>query len=150
MVKNGQGARIDSNGYDIIPSLTPYRYNPISLDPKGINKHTELKSTQSRVIPYAGAAVKAAFDTLSYGVLIKAKINGTDALPLGANVVDDQNHVVGRSGQASLIYARVRERQGTLTVRWGERADERWRVSYVLPESAEEQELVSVSGQCVH
>ena len=151
LVKNGQGARIDGNGYAIIPSLTPYRYNTISLDPKGINKHTELKSTQSRVIPYAGAAVKASFDTLSgYGVLIKAKINGTDALPMGANVVDDQNHVVGMSGQASLIYARVRERQGTLTVRWGESAEEMCRVSYILPESSEEQELVSVSGQCVH
>lgn len=150
LVKNGQGARIDSNGYAIVPSLTPYRYNTISLDPKGINKHTELKSTQSRVIPYAGAAVKASFDTLSgYGVLIKAKINGTEALPMGASVLDDQNNVVGMSGQASLIYARVRERQGILTVRWGDSPQEMCRVSYVLPESSEQQELVSVAGQCV-
>lgn len=149
-VKNGQGARIDSNGYAIIPSLTPYRYNTISLDPKGINKHTELKSTQSRVIPYAGAAVKASFDTLSgYGVLIKAKINGTEALPMGASVLDDQNNVVGMSGQASLIYARVRERQGILMVKWGDSPQEMCRVSYVLPESSEQQELVSVAGQCV-
>ena len=150
LVKNGQGARIDSNGYAIVPSLTPYRYNTISLDPKGINKHTELKSTQSRVIPYAGAAVKASFDTLSgYGVLIKAKINGTEALPMGASVLDDQNNVVGMSGQASLIYARVRERQGILTVKWGDSPQEMCRVSYVLPESSEQQELVSVAGQCV-
>ena len=150
LVKNGQGARIDSNGYAIVPSLTPYRYNTISLDPKGINKHTELKSTQSRVIPYAGAAVKASFDTLSgYGVLIKVKINGTEALPMGASVLDDQNNVVGMSGQASLIYARVRERQGILTVKWGDSPQEMCRVSYVLPESSEQQELVSVAGQCV-
>lgn len=150
LVKNGQGARIDSNGYAIVPSLTPYRYNTISLDPKGINKHTELKSTQSRVIPYAGAAVKASFDTLSgYGVLIKAKINGTEALPMGASVLDEQNNVVGMSGQASLIYARVRERQGILTVKWGDSPQEMCRVSYVLPESSEQQELVSVAGQCV-
>lgn len=150
LVKNGQGACIDSNGYAIVPSLTPYRYNTISLDPKGINKHTELKSTQSRVIPYAGAAVKASFDTLSgYGVLIKAKINGTEALPMGASVLDDQNNVVGMSGQASLIYARVRERQGILTVKWGDSPQEMCRVSYVLPESSEQQELVSVAGQCV-
>ena len=150
LVKNGQGARIDSNGYAIVPSLTPYRYNTISLDPKGINKHTELKSTQSRVIPYAGAAVKASFDTLSgYGVLIKAKINDTEALPMGASVLDDQNNVVGMSGQASLIYARVRERQGILTVKWGDSPQEMCRVSYVLPESSEQQELVSVAGQCV-
>ncbi|MDX6840619.1 fimbria/pilus outer membrane usher protein [Hafnia paralvei] len=150
LVKNGQGARIDSNGYAIVPSLTPYRYNTISLDPKGINKHTELKSAQSRVIPYAGAAVKASFDTLSgYGVLIKAKINGTEALPMGASVLDDQNNVVGMSGQASLIYARVRERQGILTVKWGDSPQEMCRVSYVLPESSEQQELVSVAGQCV-
>lgn len=150
LVKNGQGARIDSNGYAIVPSLTPYRYNTISLEPKGINKHTELKSTQSRVIPYAGAAVKASFDTLSgYGVLIKAKINGTEALPMGASVLDDQNNVVGMSGQASLIYARVRERQGILTVKWGDSPQEMCRVSYVLPESSEQQELVSVAGQCV-
>lgn len=150
LVKNGQGARIDSNGYAIVPSLTPYRYNTISLDPKGINKHTELKSTQSRVIPYAGAAVKASFDTLSgYGVLIKAKINGTEALPMGGSVLDDQNNVVGMSGQASLIYARVRERQGILTVKWGDSPQEMCRVSYVLPESSEQQELVSVAGQCV-
>ena len=150
LVKKGQGARIDSNGYAIVPSLTPYRYNTISLDPKGINKHTELKSTQSRVIPYAGAAVKASFDTLSgYGVLIKAKINDTEALPMGASVLDDQNNVVGMSGQASLIYARVRERQGILTVKWGDSPQEMCRVSYVLPESSEQQELVSVAGQCV-
>ncbi len=32
-VRGGQGARVDGNGYALVPSLSPYRYNPICLDP---------------------------------------------------------------------------------------------------------------------
>ena len=55
-VMNGMGAEIDSHGYALVPSLTPYRYNTVAINPEGMNEKTELDNGQLRVAPYAGAA----------------------------------------------------------------------------------------------
>ncbi len=62
-IGSGQGAAIDGSGYGLVPSLTPYRYNTISLDSAQMNNHAELQESQRRVVPMAGAAVKLTFAT---------------------------------------------------------------------------------------
>ncbi|MBF3188642.1 fimbria/pilus outer membrane usher protein, partial [Pseudomonas aeruginosa] len=89
-IRGGQGARIDGNGYALAPSLSPYRYNPISLDPVGIDPDAELLETERKVAPYAGASVRVTFRTLTgHPLLIQARREDGSVLPLGAVVVDD-------------------------------------------------------------
>ncbi|POT55710.1 fimbrial biogenesis outer membrane usher protein [Citrobacter amalonaticus] len=121
-VQNGMGAKINSFGYAIVPSLVPYRYNDISLDSKGIkNQSAELAENQQRVAPYAGAAVKVRFRTLEgYPLLIKILRKPEENIPLGSDVYDSKNAVVGLVGQGNQVYARASAKKGTLRVKWGE------------------------------
>lgn len=148
-VRNAMGARIDGNGYAIIPSLTPYNYNTISLDTKGINHNTELKENQGRVVPYAGAAVKVTFETLSgNAVLMQARMEDGSNLPLGADVYDGKNAIIGMAGQASQIYARVKENKGSLYVRWGESSSEQCAIPYAFTDKNAEQDIIHLTGTC--
>ena len=72
-IRGGQGARIDGNGYALAPSLSPYRYNPISLDPVGIDPDAELLETERKVAPYAGASVRVTFRTLTGHPLLRQR-----------------------------------------------------------------------------
>lgn len=69
-MRNAQGARVDSAGYAIVPSLSPYRYNDVALDTKGINPNAELSGGQIRVAPYAGSSVLLKFATLTGRALL--------------------------------------------------------------------------------
>lgn len=133
-VENGMGAKIDRFGYAVVPSLVPYRYNDISLDAKGIeNQNAELAENQQRIAPYAGAAVKMRFKTLEgYALLIKLINKPVGGLPLGTNVYDSSNAVVGLVGQGNQIYARAPKKQGKLLIKWGESSSEQCILSYDL------------------
>jgi outer membrane usher protein len=149
-VMNGMGARIDRFGYAIVPSLVPYRYNDIALDSKGIkNQSAELTENQQRVAPYAGAAVKVRFKTLEgYALLIKLPVAEDGTLPLGANVYDDKNAVVGLVGQGNQIYARAAGKQGMLRVKWGDSATEQCTLKYDLRGQDMTQSLYRLALAC--
>ncbi|MGF6852582.1 outer membrane usher protein [Paraburkholderia sp. CI3] len=130
-VRNGSGARVDSSGYAIVPSLTPYRFNDVALDTKGINQNAELTGNQIRVAPYAGSAVLLKFSTLTgNALLIGATLPEGEPLPLGADVLDSTGAAIGMVGQGGQVYARVPEDRGTLTVKWGERSEDQCAIAY--------------------
>ena len=62
-IRNGQGATVDRFGYAILPSLTPYRYNTISLDSRNMADDVELQGGSKRLVPYAGAISRVTFKT---------------------------------------------------------------------------------------
>ncbi|HEY3592093.1 MAG TPA: fimbria/pilus outer membrane usher protein [Buttiauxella sp.] len=149
-VANGMGAKIDSSGYAIVPSLVPYRYNDISLDAKGIeNKNAELAENQQRVAPYAGAVVKVRFKTLEgYALLIKLINRPEGNVPLGANVHDSHNAIVGLVGQGNQIYARAATTKGKLLVKWGESAAEQCTLNYDLHGQDMQQSMYHLELPC--
>lgn len=148
-VRNAQGARIDKNGFALVPSLTPYNYNTVGLDTKGINRNTELKENQGRVVPYAGAAVKVKFETLTgYAVLIQTQTADGEGLPLGSDVYNNKDELVGMVGQGNQIYARVKENKGSLYVRWGENSNEQCELPYDFASQDSEQDIIHLTGSC--
>lgn len=66
-VMDGRGARVDRFGYALAPSLVPYHYNTVALNPEGMNDKAELEDGQRRVAPYAGATVRLHFNTVRGG-----------------------------------------------------------------------------------
>lgn len=135
-VKNGQGAVIDSFGYAIMPSMTPYRYNTISLDPKGLNPNIEIQGGSQKVVPYAGAVVRVEFETLTgQQTLINTRMRNNAIIPMGADVRGNQGQYVGMVGQSGQIYARISDRAGTLSVSWGNARHERCEIKYDLSAS---------------
>lgn len=62
---NGYGSRIDRYGYAIVPSLTPYRENSVSIDTKGLPATVDVLESEQVVIPRMGAAVAVNVKTQS-------------------------------------------------------------------------------------
>ncbi|EIF30038.1 P pilus assembly protein, porin PapC [Burkholderia sp. Ch1-1] len=118
-VLNSQGVRVDSRGYAIAPTLTPYSLNEIELDPSGLPLDVELRVTSQQVAPRAGAVPLIKFQTaVGRTALITVRQANGEALPFGAPVLDESGKEVGVVGQGGRILARGLETQGTLTVRW--------------------------------
>ncbi|WAH61534.1 fimbria/pilus outer membrane usher protein (plasmid) [Pseudomonas silvicola] len=118
-VQNGQGAVIDYNGYALLPSLTPYRENTVSLNTLHMRADAELNGGSQRVVPYAGAVSQVSFATLR-GTAVLISLNTTEGMapPMGAEVRDASNTVIGVVGQGSQLYARVPHDSGSLQISW--------------------------------
>lgn len=148
-VMNGMGSAIDGNGYALVPSLTPYRYNIVALNPEGMNDKAEFEDGQQQVAPYAGAAVKVAFKTnVGNALLIKTRLADGGAIPMGAEVIDEHGTVIGMVGQGSQAYLRTDKLKATLTLRWGEGANEECAMNYDLDGEDTSQSIIKISSEC--
>lgn len=137
-VRNGQGATVDSFGYAILPSLTPYRYNTISLDSQNMDDDVELQGGSKRLVPYAGSISRVRFATTrGKATLINTTLRDGSLPPMGAEVTDSQNEVVGIMGQGGQIYARIAAQSGVLFVKWGKETAQQCQVWYQLPTSTD-------------
>lgn len=133
-VRNGQGAEIDRFGYALLPSLTPYRYNNVSLDSREMNEDVELQGGSKRVVPYAGAIPRINFETVSgRAILINTELSNKEFPPMGSEVMNAKGETVGMVGQSGQVYARLAEQSGILFVEWGKRNDQSCKVYYQLP-----------------
>jgi len=132
---NGQGARIDGNGYAVVSSLTPYRVNTVALDPSDVPLDVELGNTSEEVVPRANALVKVKIAT-TQGTPIFAEVNDEQgkAMPMGTELFDESEKSVGIVGQGGLAYLRGLEGQGKLRVRWGAGAAQECVMAYTVPE----------------
>lgn len=133
-IRNGQGATVDRFGYAILPSLTPYRYNTISLDSQNIADDVELQGGSKRLVPYAGAISRVTFKTTrGKATLINTTLPDGSQPPMGADVTDSNGDDVGIMGQGGQIYARIAAQSGVLFVKWGKNATQQCQVWYQLP-----------------
>ncbi|MCS3806382.1 outer membrane usher protein [Chromobacterium alkanivorans] len=148
-VRNGMGATVDRAGYALIPSLTPYRYNDVALDSKGLADGVELQGDQLRTAPYAGAAVRLKFATRrGQALLIKGRLADGSVLPMGAMVYAEDGANIGMVGQGGQAYARVAARKATLRVKWGETADSQCALPYALQDDAASRPIIRLEAEC--
>lgn len=148
-VLNTQSTVIDRYGYALLPSLTPYQYNAISLNPEGMSGQAELSTGYARIAPYAGAAVKINFKTRQgHALLIRAHFAHADAVPMGAEVFDAAGHNIGMVAQNGQIYLRSETLSGQLLIRWGERAQDSCRLQYQLQSSQLNANITKLNASC--
>jgi len=149
-VLNSYGTKIDRQGYALVPALTAYRFNTITLDPKGMSANSELELGTTKVAPYAGSAVKINFKTLQgFAVLIQSKFADGNNVPLGADVLNANAEIIGMVGQGGQVYLRTSEKTGKLQVKWGDRPSDACYINYTLPEAQLSQNLLKLSQLCV-
>ncbi|HHV7361218.1 TPA: fimbria/pilus outer membrane usher protein [Morganella morganii] len=146
---NSAQIRIDSNGYAIVPSVTPYSYNNISIDPQGMEGSAEILDSQKRIAPVAGSSVKVVFRTRTgTALLIKAATPAGGSIPLGAQVYNADNEEIGITGQGGQIYVRVSETTGILTVRWGD-GEQYCTLPYQFKPAEKKDILINLTAQCI-
>ncbi|MFR9704726.1 fimbria/pilus outer membrane usher protein [Aeromonas sanarellii] len=143
------GAKVDSSGYALFPSPTPYQMNHVGIDPEGASFDVEFDSTAKKVVPRAGAVVKTTFKT-NHGmpVLITAKYAG-EPVPFGADVFDEDNNNVGMVTQNGGIYARLSHQSGVLMIKWGDDVNSRCQVNYNLQPTGKNSDLQYFEAVCV-
>ncbi|ANS44532.1 fimbria/pilus outer membrane usher protein [Serratia inhibens] len=101
---NGYGGKVDGNGYAIMPSLTPYRENQVSLDARGLPDTVDVLENEKTIVPRQGAAIAVDMRTITGApmVLILRDMQ-REFLPIGSDLLDEDGSsqgVVGQGGQA--------------------------------------------------
>ncbi|MFE8047185.1 fimbria/pilus outer membrane usher protein [Brenneria goodwinii] len=102
-VRNRSGLVTDSRGYAVVPSLTAYRENEISLDTATLKDNVDLTDSVQRKVPTREALVLADYETrIGHRVFATLTQNGKP-LPLGTSVsVGDAEGIVNEHGQVYL------------------------------------------------
>jgi len=132
-VGNAIGVKTNARGYAVVPYLSPYRRNEVTIDPKGLPLDVELKSASVTTVPTAGAVVRVVVPTTSgRTALIEALRADGQPLPFGVDVRNEAGEIVGVVGQASRLWVRGIEEHGRLFVRWGEEDTQHCAVNYNL------------------
>lgn len=147
---NSSGAKVDGSGYGVVSSLMPYRQNEVALDPKGTADDVELQLTAQNVAPRFGAVVMLKYPTLTgEPVLLTLRDDRGEALPVGAEVLDAKGNSLTLVGQGSRVFIRAAEREGELTVRWGEGRERECRVRYQLPAAQEKNASAFIKAEAL-
>ncbi|MFU8927986.1 fimbria/pilus outer membrane usher protein [Acinetobacter puyangensis] len=148
-VINAPYSKVDRFGYVLVPSITPYRYNNLVLDPQGTSSNVEIEGGEQRIAPYAGAAVKVKFKTrMGYSVLIQSELEDDSTVPMGAEVRNADGAVIGMVGQSGQVYVRVEQQKGTLLLNWGDETAQSCLLPYQIDNQQLTQPLIKLSAQC--
>ncbi|MFV1845327.1 fimbria/pilus outer membrane usher protein [Stenotrophomonas maltophilia] len=132
-VGHQRGIRTNKNGFAVVPYLSPYRLNEVSVDPKGLPMDVELKAGSVSTAPTAGAVVKLVIPTATgRSALIEAMDASGLPLPFGLDVHDEAGEVVGVVGQGSRLWVRGVNESGRLYVNTGDEAGQRCAIDYDL------------------
>lgn len=114
------GGSINSNGYGISGSLSPYSENSVGLDTSTLKQDIAIDSTSATVVPTEGAITLVKFDTqVGQSWLMPLVTSTAESIPMGATVYDSQDNEVGVVGQGEQAFVRGIAPAGTLTVKWG-------------------------------
>lgn len=149
-VYNGQGAEINSDGYALIPSLMPYRYNSVGLTSDGmINNNVDIESSEQRVAPYSGSAIKLKFNTNQGYPLLMTLLKGDNStIPTGATIIDDKGKNIGLVGQKNQAYFRAGNSNGEIKVKWGKKNNEQCSATYSIDSNLINESLIKTTAYC--
>ncbi len=143
----------DGSGNAVIPYARPYHLNNVRLDSRDMAiAEVDIDNQDKNVVPTRGAVVVAKYKTwVGYKAMMTLRYRGR-AVPFGAvvslsNQEDDatRTNIVGDDGQVYLVGLGSK---GSLQVKWGESADKRCQVDYVLPEPDVDSPILFYTGEC--
>lgn len=143
------GVKTDYRGYAVVPYISPYRKNDVTLDPESFGNNTEVAITTQTVIPTRSAVVRANYQTsVGYRVLMTLLTASGKPIPFGAmvsvgNSKDAGGFIVGDNGQ---VYLTGLRENGQLKVRWGSNSDEQCTVNYSITD--ENKGIISQQKTC--
>lgn len=138
-------SEIDSSGYGIMPYMSAYRENRVSLDISTLKNDVEVKGTSAVTVPRSGAIVLVNFETdEGRSLILELQRSDKGFIPLGADVFNEKNEPVGTVGQAGLAYVRGVNEQGLLRVVWGSGKESTCSVRYQFSENTTKAGLTPV------
>lgn len=135
-VTNGSGIQTDSFGNAIVPWLSDYRRNRITVNTETA-QNVDIPESVKEVIPTNGALVLAKFESfLGARVLVTLTYMGKP-VPYGTIVTTESNRsaIVGDDGE---VYFSGIQQQTTLLAKWGDSATQQCQGTFTLPATSED------------
>ncbi|MBT0724143.1 fimbrial biogenesis outer membrane usher protein [Rosenbergiella sp. S61] len=117
-VMNNSGVYTDNQGYAVVPYVTPYRKNRLSLDTSKLPEDVDLLGDTETVIPTSGALVLADYPTLSgRKILIKLE---NKTIPFGAiaRVNNGNRTSQGIVDNRGMVYLSGVPSTGVVSITW--------------------------------
>ncbi|MDN0096452.1 fimbria/pilus outer membrane usher protein [Yersinia rohdei] len=104
---NGRGAKIDSRGYAIMPSMTAYRENKVAIDYKDLPSSVDILESEKTVIPRTGAMIPVKMKTITGNpLMLIIKDENNEYLPIGTDLLDADGASQGIVGQGGMAFIR--------------------------------------------
>ncbi|MBA3111379.1 fimbrial biogenesis outer membrane usher protein [Salmonella enterica] len=150
-INNQTGVRTDFRGYTVVPYISPYRENDITLNTDALPDDADVTLTSRTVTPTRGAIVRAHFNTrVGKRVLMTLNLAKGEVVPFGAIATiggeeNNQSFIVGDMGQ---VYLTGMQESGTLQVKWGQGTDNSCQVNFRLPASKADNNIVQTNEKC--
>lgn len=131
-IQNSQGIVTDYWGNAIVPTLTNYRHNAITVNTQK-RSDLDIQDASLDVIPTKGAAVAANFSArVGHRALLTLKYRD-GVVPFGALLsMDGMTSIVGSDGE---VYITGLKAESSFHVQWGSAADTQCHGEVSLPES---------------
>ncbi len=119
-ISSNSNIKINANGYGVVPYLSPYKRNYITLDPKKSKNMSEIEDNRLLVIPENGSSPLVEFNIKKSGKNILKIHSANYDIPFGAKVVDAKNNLVGITDQSGFVLLPLEdEANQELAVTWG-------------------------------
>lgn len=131
-ISGSSGDTLDYFGNGIVPYLTPYAVNTVSISTEHMDDTVALSGTTQEVIPRANSAILVSFESKTGNVVFFELSDISPLPPIGTEVFNEQQQSIGMVAQGGRIYTRGLPNQGTLTLSW---QDKQCTFHYTLPDS---------------
>ncbi|EKS6740524.1 fimbrial biogenesis outer membrane usher protein [Enterobacter ludwigii] len=104
---NGYGSSVDGNGFAIMPSLTPYRENIVSLNARGLPETVDVLENEKMVVPRKGAAIAVNMKTITgVPMVLTVRDEYQQYLPIGMDIQTEHGDSLGVVGQGGMAFIR--------------------------------------------
>ncbi|MGX9741305.1 fimbria/pilus outer membrane usher protein [Pseudocitrobacter corydidari] len=150
-INNQTGVNTDFRGYTIVPYISPYRENTISLNTEALPENADVELSSRTVTPTRGAIARANFNIrVGNRVLINLRKASGEVVPFGAVVTllnneNTNSFIVGDDGQVYMTGMPVR---GLLAVKWGNKATQNCQVEFNLTQNQSTNSVLESQGRC--
>ncbi|HCB1502201.1 TPA: fimbrial biogenesis outer membrane usher protein [Klebsiella michiganensis] len=157
-IQNGSNVHTDWRGYAVVPSLTAYRKNTITLDTESLADDADVDLEGQTVIPGGGAVVQANYQTHIGSRVLFMLSDSHGPLPFGASVnlrktEDDEGAAPGGMvADLGQVYLSGVPQEGTLDVEWNaDNISRKCALHFHLTDNAQHEQspVKTASGVCL-
>lgn len=150
-IQNQPGITTDYRGYTLVPYVTPYRENTITLDNTTFGNDVDVDLAARTVVPTRGAIARASFNTsIGQRALITLLLPDGKPVPFGSSVAqhDQPDASAGIVGEDGEVYLRGLPASGQLLASWGSGEADSCVADFTLSQSRAKTGLIMMTAAC--
>lgn len=121
-VNNAQSLYTNSSGFAVIPTVTRYERNKISVDTATLSGHNDIAINTATVVPTKGAIVLANFQAKRGARVLLKLVHASKPIAFGTqiSVIENEKHVTGGIvANGGEVYLSGVPEKSVIIVKWG-------------------------------